>query len=420
MSQYGLTWLDIPEAADQPDSGYTLTKNVSKSYLSGDGKAEHIFIEGDNYPVMKCLLPEWRGKISLICTDPPYNTGSSTFTYDDSRFLRYLPDGTLTGKNDPVRHSIWLSFMQRRLALAQELLCDSGCIFISISDGEFCRLRLLCDEIFGEDNYINDFMYLHGKGKKNKWSRTMEQHTVCYAKDKKQLAAFAVTEKTDWAVINTDNDERGPWFSGSISFTEKRSNSGHRNYFTICSPSGKKWTRQWMCSREEMNTLIAENRIYWGTGPAYDKVPRKKIFNGEGSLIIPKNIIDCADSTREAQSHLNNILGIKNAFINPKPVNLIEHLLGMTRMGNDAVILDFFAGSGTTLEAVLRMNKCDGGTRKCILIQSPETAAGSGSGTIADIAYERIRRIMTGYTDSCGKHMSGLGGSLAYYTLGNQ
>ncbi|HAH61174.1 MAG TPA: hypothetical protein DCL73_03665 [Treponema sp.] len=418
--QYGLTWLDIPEMSDQADAGHTLIKNTSKSYFSGGKETEHIFIEGDNYPAMKCLLPEWRGKISLIYTDPPYNTGSCTFTYEDSRFLRQLPDGTHAGKNDPVRHSIWLSFMQHRLALARELLADSGCIFISISDEEYCRLRLLCDGIFGEDNYINDFMYLHGKGKKDRWSRTMEQHTICYAKNKKQLAEFAVAEKTDWAVANADDDERGPWFSGSISFNEKRSNPKHPNYFTIVAPSGKKWTRQWMCSREEMDELIEEKRIYWGTGPAYDGVPRKKIFNGEQSLIIPRNIIDCADSTRGAQRHLDDILGAKNVFVNPKPVNLVEHLLAMTQMSGDAVVLDFFAGSGTTLEAVLRMNERDGGTRRCILIQSPEKVSGSGFRTIADIAYERIRRIMAGYTDGCGKHIGGLGGSLAYYILVNQ
>ncbi|MFA6857446.1 MAG: site-specific DNA-methyltransferase [Treponema sp.] len=416
-SQYGLTWLDIPETTDQADSGYTLAENSSKSYSSDDGKTGHIFIESDNYPAMRCLLPEWRGKINLIYTDPPYNTGSSTFTYEDSRFLRHLPDGTYAGKNDPVRHSIWLSFMQRRLILAQKLLAENGCIFISISDEEYCRLRLLCDEIFGENNYVNDFMYLHGKGKKDKWSRTMEQHTICYAKNKKQLAEFAVEEKTDWAVSNTDGDERGPWFSGSISFTEKRSNHNHRNYFTIVSPSGRKWTRQWLCSREEMGRLIAENRIYWGKEPAYNSVPRKKIFNGEWSLIIPRNIIDSADSTREAQHHLDGILGVKNVFINPKPVNLVEHLLAMTQMSDDAVVLDFFAGSGTTLEAVLHMNKRDKGSRKCILIQSPEKTTDSGFCTIADIAYERIRRIMTGYIDSSGKRIRGLGGSLAYYTL---
>jgi adenine-specific DNA-methyltransferase len=418
--QYGLTWLDIPETADQSKSEYILIKNNLKSYFSGRKKTEHIFIEGDNYPAMKCMLRKWRGKVSMIYTDPPYNTGNCTFTYEDKRFLRQLPDGTYADKNNPVRHSIWLSFMKHRLEPARDLLADNGCIFISISDREYCRLRLLCDEIFGEDNYINDFMYLHGKGKKDRWSRTMEQHTICYAKDRKQLAEFAVVQKTDWAVANRDNDQRGPWFSGSISFTEKRSNPKHPNYFTIVSPSGKRWTRQWMCSREEMNKLITENRIYWGMEPAYDGVPRKKIFNGEDSLIIPRNIIDGADSTREAQRHLDDILGTKNAFINPKPVNLVEHLLAMTQMSSDAVVLDFFAGSGTTLEAVLRLNELDNGTRRCILIQSPEKAAGSVFCTIADIAYERIRRVITGYTDRNGKYIDGLGGSLAYYSLAHQ
>jgi adenine-specific DNA-methyltransferase len=416
--QYGLEWLDIPETADDTSgSDYMLEKDSAKSICTADDGAEHIFIEGDNYPAMKCLLTEWRGKISLMYTDPPYNTGSSTFTYRDSRFLKQMPDGTHTTQNDPVRHSMWLSFMQRRLSLAHELLAENGCIFISISDDEYCRLRLLCDSIFGENNYVNDFMYLHGKGKKDKWSRTMEQHTVCYAKNKKKLAEFAVVEKTGWATANIDNDKRGPWFSGSISFTERRSNGNHRNYFTITSPSGKKWTRQWLCGQEEMAELIAENRIYWGPAPEHGSVPRKKIFNGEDSSVIPRNIIECADSTREAQKYLDNVLNVKNAFANPKPVNLIDYLLTMTQTGSDAVILDFFAGSGTTLESVLRMNKQDGGTRKCILIQSAESASGSSFHTIADIAYERIKRIMTGYTDAGGKFVKGSAGSLAYYRL---
>ena len=416
--QYGLEWLDIPEAADDKSgSDYILEKDSAKSINTADEKTEHIFIEGDNYPAMKCLLAEWRGKISLMYTDPPYNTGSSTFTYRDSRFLKQMPDGTHTTQNDPVRHSMWLSFMKRRLSLAHELLAENGCIFISISDEEYCRLRLLCDSLFGENNYVNDFMYLHGKGKKDKWSRTMEQHTVCYAKNKKKLAEFAVVEKTDWAKADIDNDKRGPWFSGSISFTEGRSNRNHRNYFTITSPSGKQWTRQWLCGQKELEKLIAENRIYWGPPPECGSVPRKKIFNGEDSSVIPRNIIKCADSTREAQKYLDTVLNVKNAFANPKPVNLIDYLLTMTRAGSDAVILDFFAGSGTTLEAVLRMNKQDGGTRKCILIQSAESASGSSFHTIADIAYERVRRIMTGYTDAGGKFVKGSGGSLAYYRL---
>ena len=421
----GLVWIDVPERADGSDAEHyslvpvpekAIFENADKGAASSSQSA-HIFIEGDNYPVLKCLCKSRRNAIDAIYIDPPYNTGSD-FTYKDSRFLRRLPDGSLISKNDPARHSAWLSFMSRRLELARELLCERGCIFISIGDEEYARLRLLCDAVFGEENYVNDFMYVHGKGKKDSWSRTVTQHTLCFAKCKRSLPPFEAAETADWAHSNADGDLRGPWFSGSISFTESRSNPKHVNYFSITSPSGKTWTRQWLCGKDEMESLIRDGRIYWGRGG--NGVPRKKIFNGEKSRVIPKNIIACADSTREAQRYLDDLLGVKNAFVNPKPVNLIEYLLEMMSLPRDAVVLDFFAGSGTTLEAVLRLNKKHGVAFRCIAVQSAEKAACAEFDTIADIAYERIRRVMCGYTDGRGNRVAALGGKLEYYTVYEQ
>ncbi|MBP3709275.1 MAG: site-specific DNA-methyltransferase [Treponema sp.] len=503
---YGFSWIDIPEQVDTTNARLVLVpekciacENIatgtkssvphavhntsvynktcySNTHICDNAPrnnmpdAQHIFIEGDNYPALKCLLADWKHSIDMIYIDPPYNTGSNMLTYNDTRFLKMFPDGTRAPRNHPARHSVWLSFMYRRLLLARELLAQNGCMFISIDDTEYARLRLLCDEIFGEENYVNDFLYVHGKGKKDAWSRTMTQHTVCYARDKEFLAPFETVERVDWATTNADGDERGAWFSGSISFTEKRSNPNHANYFSITSPSGKIWTRQWLCSKAEMDSLIQNNRIYWGANGT--SVPRKKIFNGEESRIIPKNII-VADTTREAQRKLDNMLCVKHAFANPKPVNLIVQLLAMTQMKSYATVLDFFAGSGTTLEAVLSMNARDGGKRRCILIQSSEKIACAGArvqgacittgtlhtdrlhtnksqmhssavhsttesrlqtdnsatlatmqntlpapfSTIADITYERAKRIMCGYTDSTGKRVVGFGGTLAYYVV---
>ena len=420
----GLLWIDVPERADGSDADlYSLVpvpekaifENADKGAASSSQSA-HIFIEGDNYPALKCLCKSRRNAIDAIYIDPPYNTGSD-ITYNDSRFLRRLPDGSLISKNDSARHSAWLSFMSRRLELARELLCERGCIFISIGDEEYARLRLLGDAVFGEENYVNDFMYVHGKGKKDSWSRTVTQHTLCFAKCKRSLPPFEASETADWAHSNADGDLRGPWFSGSISFTESRSNPKHVNYFSITSPSGKTWTRQWLCGKDEMESLIRDGRIYWGRGG--NGVPRKKIFNGEKNRVIPKNIIACVDSTREAQRYLDDLLGVKNAFVNPKPVNLIEYLLEMMSLPRDAVVLDFFAGSGTTLEAVLCLNKKHGVAFRCIAVQSAEKAACAEFDTIADIAYERIRRIMCGYTDGRGNRVAALGGELEYYRLFN-
>lgn len=346
------SWDDFPEQFDNSLDSVKIQPAV-KSIQN------HIFIQGDNYPVLYHLQKEFSGKIDFIYIDPPYNTGNK-FIYNDD----------FATNSD--KHSKWLSFMNRRLQLAKNLLAESGCIFIAIGQEELFYLKILCDTIFGEENFVNDFMWLVGKGKKDKWSRTLEQHTLCYAKNKKNLKSFSEFEKTDWAKTNPDNDSRGPWFSGSISFTEERSNKKHKNYFEITSPSGIKWQRQWLVSKDEMQNLLAENKIYFGSAPEYDKVPRVKIFNEEETEIIPKNIIDFVPSTRQAEKFVDKMIGQKKSFDNPKPVELIEHLICITNIKKDALILDFFAGSGTTFEAVINLNKKDGGNRKCILVQKEE------------------------------------------------
>lgn len=329
-------------------------------------KINHVFIHGDNYPCLKLLEKEYKEKVDFIYIDPPYNTGKTNFIYNDSRFLgkknHFLPED---------RHSSWLSFMQRRLLAAKKLLSQSGCIFIAIGKEELYQLKILCDSIFGEENFVNDFMWLHGKGKKDAWSRTLEESNLCYAKNKKKLLPFEDYEQTDWATENADQDERGNWFSGSVSFSEERSSKNHPNYYEIVSPSGKKWQRQWFFSKDEMESLISRKMIYFGKAPDFSNVPRRKIFNGEKNKIIPKNIIEFAESTRQAQAHVDEILGEKKSFDNPKSVSLIEHFIKISCMKKNAIIMDFFAGSGTTFEAAILQNQKDGGKRKCILIQEP-------------------------------------------------
>ncbi|MBR5401654.1 MAG: site-specific DNA-methyltransferase [Treponema sp.] len=377
-----LTWNDVPETYDDISQVNSLKFTPELSSTSDN----HIFISADNYPALQKLLPIYENKINLIYIDPPYNTGNN-FAYDDNQ-----------------NHDSWLSFMSRRLGLAQKLLAPTGCIFIAIDQTELYHLKLLCDKIFGEKNFVNDFMWLHGKGKKDTWSRTLQQHTLCYAKDKTQLPPFRETQSTNWATKNADNDPRGNWFSGSVSFSEKRSNPNHKNYFTIKSPSGVEWTRQWQRTKEEMDALLADNRIYFGPAPGYNAVPRIKIFNQDTQEIIPRNIIDEVESTRHAQGHLDELLGEKNSFDNPKPVDLIEHLITIACPKKDALVMDFFAGSGTTFEAVCRLNKKDGGTRHTILIQKPEPNKNQSSyKTISDLCWARVQKNSEQYNQACIK-----------------
>lgn len=360
-----LTWTDYPEPADSPDFSANIKFEPPLPSITQNPASPHLLIKGDNYPVLKKLNDTYRESVDFIYIDPPYNTGND-FIYNDNFLVR----GT-NGEAD--RHSQWLSFMQRRLSAALPLLKKSGCIFIAIDQSELYTLKLLCDQIFGEENFVNDFMWLHGKGKKDRWSRTLQQHTLCYARDKQHLQTFREIEPTDWATKNVDNDPRGNWFSGSISFTEKRSNPNHKNYYTITSPSGKVWTRQWQTDEAHMKELIADNRIYFGAAPDFDKVPRIKIFNEAETEVIPRNIIENVESTRTAQHHVDSLLGTTNAFDNPKPVSLIRHLLEISRLPKDALVMDFFAGSGTTYEAVCEINaKNPEFNLRSILVQKDE------------------------------------------------
>ena len=382
---FKITWDDYPEAYDSSQIMEKLSFEPEVSF-----EENHILLEGDNYPVLKLLQKNLQNKVNLIYIDPPYNTGNE-FTYNDS----FIANGD--------RHSAWLSFMSRRLKCAARLLQESGCIFIAIDQSELYVLKLLCDQIFGEDNFVNDFMWLHGKGKKDTWSRTLQQHTLCYAKNKKALKPFKEIEYTSWAKKNVDKDPRGAWFSGSISFTEQRSNPNHHNYFTVTSPSGIKWTRQWQCSKEEMDELLADNKIYFGPAPEYAAVPRKKVFNDQPEEVIPRNIIEQVESTRSAQKHLDELLGAKAVFDNPKPVDLISHLIEITQMPKDSIILDFFAGSGTTFEAVCELNSRDKGNRKCILVQKPEEVKGASQDcdfkNIAEICKARCQNVSQIYNE---------------------
>lgn len=327
-----------------------LSKNIDTT--------KNWIIKGDNLDSLKILKNYFLEKIKCIYIDPPYHTNKK-FTYSD--------------KFD--NHNDWLSFIYPRLLLAKDLLQNDGIIFISIDDNEQANLKLLCDEIFGEKNFINNFIWLIGKGKKDKWSRTTQQYILCYAKNKSVLPAFTETKLAQGNFSNPDNDPRGAWLSGSISFDEKRSNKKRDTYFTITSPSGIEWKRQWQVeSKEEMDNLLSDNRIYFGKAPEYKNVPRKKIFPFDKNQIIPSNLLDNHGTTLSAQNELNKLFDMQpkqNIFDNPKPVKLIKHLISISTNEND-IILDFFAGSGTTGHSVLELNSENNSNRKFILCQSDE------------------------------------------------
>ena len=350
--------------------------------------AHNSLICGDNLEVLRCMS-HFKDAVKMIFIDPPYNTGND-LVYQDRRI-----DHSKSSQFGRL-HASWLEMMTPRLQYAHALLRKDGAIFIAIDDHELAVLRLLCDQIFGADNFVQTFIWLHGKGKKDRHSRTMQQYILCYAKDRTELETWRYRVRKEYtSVSNPDQDRRGAWFSGSISFTERRSNTNHPNYYSIRSPSGIQWNRQWQCSKEQMNTHLLNNDIYFGPEPEYNRVPRLKIFPHDDDIIPPSVLRDCGN-TRSAQRHLDKMFDGDPVFSYPKPLELMVQLIRMATKPGD-IVLDFFAGSGTTLHASLSLH--DEGGRICCCIQSAERTAPKsvahkkGMQTIFDIAYQRILRV---------------------------
>jgi len=369
---------------------FRLLKKVKSA--SVDENSQNLIVHGDNLEALKALMPFYIGKINCIYIDPPYNTGKENWIYNDKvnspKIKRWIKKVVGEQGQDLCRHDKWLCMMYPRLKLLHDLLAEDGVIFISLDDNEQSHLKILLDEIFGETNFIQNFMWLHGKGKKDKNSRTLQQYILSYAKNKEILPEWKVEKLKEYNSENPDNDPRGDWFSGSISFSEDRSNKSHDNYFSITSPSGIKWTRQWQCTKSEMDDYLKNNKIYFGNPPEYKNVPRIKIFPTI-EQIIPPNIIDGVGTTKSAQKEVDTLLKGEITFDNPKPVKLIKHLIKMSSKQND-IIMDSFAGSGTTGQAVLDLNKEDGGNRKFILVEMEDEVA-------KDITAERVKRAIKKY-----------------------
>jgi len=403
-SKYGLTFdRKTEKVVDDCDTKLPVLKEVVGKKIETDKNCPtNIIIEGDNYHSLQVLNYTHQGKIDVIYIDPPYNTGNKDFIYND----------IIVDKEDGFSHSKWLSFMERRLLLSRDLLSENGVIFISIDDNEMVQLKMLCDAIFGENNFIQNFMWLHGKGKKDKNSRTLQQYILCYSKCKEKVSPWSIIKGKNYKFTNPDNDPEGPWFSGSISFSEDRSNKRHENFFSITSPSGKVWSRQWMCSREDMLDYIARNKIYWGDAPEFENVPRLKIRPSDEEELIPENIIDSVGTTKSAENDLAELFGGVKVFDYPKPYQLILHLVKLSSQ-TSSTILDFFAGSGTTGHAVLELNKEDGGNRQFLLCTNNGDEK-SEHKIASDICYPRVQKIMEGYINKKKEKTIGLGGNLRY------
>jgi adenine-specific DNA-methyltransferase len=351
-----LVWDSKKTCKDESNQGNTQKYFVTpakNSFSLTTASKSSCFIEGDCLDVLPLLQRDMKNAFRLIYIDPPYNTGKN-FIYNDN----------FCSEN-------WLDLMNEVLKSSLELLREDGLIFISIDDNQMHYLRCILDEIFGKEQFVQNFMWLHGKGKKDRFSRTMQQYILCYAKNKKKCVPWKIRVERHYdKLYNPDNDSRGDWFSGSISFQEKRSNPKHKNFFTITSPSGIKWTRQWLCSKEKMEEHLKDNCIYFGPHPSCSSVPRLKIFPPVFTDIIPPNMIENVGTTRSASKKLAELFDNVQVFDFPKPVELIQYLIEPILQDGDWM-LDFFAGSGTTGQAVYECQKKNIDC-KVVLVQKEE------------------------------------------------
>lgn len=374
---------------------------------------ENLYIEGDNLDVLKLLREDYLGKIKMIYIDPPYNTGND-FVYEDD-FAQSADDYIeSSGQKDDVGnhlvantenngrfHTDWLNMIYPRLKVAKDFLSDDGVIFISIDDNEQKNLKNVCDEIFGDSNFVALFVWKSRQNKDNRNTSGVSidhEYILCYSKTP-NTRVFEGSERKLDQYQNPDNDPRGPWTSANMAGLLSEDLRPNCHYDLIDPKTGINYGKPkmgWRYDQKTMSKLIQENRILWPNSPSGR--PRKKSFLSEISEVKPgfSSLIGEGVYTRTATKEVENLMGDR-CFDFPKPVELITSLLEQTSY-QDSIILDFFSGSGTTAEALMRLNKKDNGHRKYILIQLPEKtdeksiAYKQGYKNICDIGKERIRR----------------------------
>ncbi|MCT7650877.1 site-specific DNA-methyltransferase [Aliarcobacter butzleri] len=412
--RYNFTWSGKSEAKKIALTPSTGTLRPCKEESKDWDTTQNLYIEGDNLEVLKLLQKSYHKKVKMIYIDPPYNTGKD-FVYRDNfrdNIKNYLEitgqvdsDGNKLSTNSETSgryHSDWLNMMYPRLKLARNLLKDDGVIFISIDDNEVANLRKLCDEIFGEDNFVAEFVWQKNFAPKNdnKYISISHEYILCFAKNKNLFNRNLLPreDKHNTGYSNPDNDERGVWTSGSILATT----FSETGVFEIVAPNGNTHFppngRCWRYSLSKVNELLSENKLWFGKDG--NGVPRVKRFLSEmPDGVVPQSWLKYEDvgSGQDGTQLTKSVFDNAQVFDFPKPIKLLIRFLHIGLNQND-IILDFFSGSATTAHAVMKLNSEDSGNRKFICVQLPEStdekseAFKAGYKNICEIGKERIRR----------------------------
>ncbi len=417
QEHYELNWAGKAAARReiQKTSSHTLLPDANNP-----ASAPHMLIEGENLEVLRVLQKSYYGKVKMIYIDPPYNTGNDSFVYPDdySETLDeyqkrtgeksaegYLNKQSLWKKNSKESgqyHSAWLSMMYPRLYLARNLLRDDGVIFIRIDDNEAANLKLLCDEVFGEENFIANIAWKHTQQSKNDeryFARVYNAILVYRKSDSIEKFRLPRTDEDNKNYSNPDSDPKGDWRPGDV----RSPNYRRTMCYDIKTPNGKLINppeNGWRWSEESVLQKIDSGEIVFNANET--KIIRKIYLNQQDGR-TPENLWDgdLSGTTRQANAEIKKLFGGESIFDTPKPTDLIKRIIKLFP-GNsaDCIILDFFAGSGTSAHAVLDLNLEDGGSRQCISVQMPEVldktseAYKAGYRTIADITRARIEKVI--------------------------
>ena len=400
QKKYGLVWEDKPEDVEERlrEELPVLIEDTGKAIISEEADApNHILIEGDNLEALTALAYTHEGQIDVIYIDPPYNTGNKDFVYNDQ----------FVDKEDSYRHSKWLSFMSKRLHIAKQLLSDKGVIFISIDDNEQAQLKLLCDEILGENHFLAQLIWKkkQGGGNDSSYIVTEHEYVLCYGQNQTTLGldkTYTLDDK-----LYPFSDDKGDF--GLVTLDKASIQISNSLIYEIIGPDGKKYFPRivkgkqscWRWSKEKVKKQYDE--LVFKNGKVYTKYYRPK-------GVTPRSLLYDAKYGR-TESGNDDIKAIFDSkpFGYPKPVLLIKHLISICT-NEHKTILDFFAGSGTTLHATMQLNAEDGGHRQCILVTNNE------NNICEEVTYKRNKRVIQGYTTPKGEEVPGLtGNTLRYY-----
>jgi len=421
--KYQLTWPGKKQAIVNANSPINKTLRPLKDKSVNFDSTKNIYIEGDNLEALKLLQESYLNKIKVIYIDPPYNTGNDFIYNDDFKknendellnsgqiddsYNRLVSNNVSNGRF----HSDWLSMIYMRLKLSRNLLTDDGMIFISIDDNEQDNLKKVCSDIFGEKNFIAQFVWNRKNGRQNdsKFVSVNTEYIICFAKniDKCSFNLLPRTDELNSSYKNPDNDPRGPWTTTKL---DAKSGSKDSN-FEYVFPNGVVWKpsvgRYFAYSVDTLKQMYEDNRIWFGENGK--NVPRAKKFLSEVKQGLVSNTLllnSEVGTSQKAKEDYKKIMP-EAEFDNPKPIDLIKHFLILATDDN-SIVLDFFSGSSTTAQAVLEFNEEFNKKNKFIMIQLPERcalnseAAKQGYNTICDIAEERIRRVIKNSKDKSG------------------